>query len=149
MKCFVQLQNTLLNWLASDAVNLQPCHCQTLKQQRKLLCLILSWLYRTWWDRINIAKHFCAGDGFSNKYSPGIRRHNSHWLWSVLHWITLTMSLILSLFLVMNPLARALSNTSTELAAPVLSMLSIDKKSKQEAEEKYCVCLTGLQIYTD
>lgn len=114
-----------------------------------VLCLIFSWLYRTCWDRINIAKHLCAGDGFSNKYNPGIRRHNSHWLQSVLHWIILRMSLILSLFLMMSPLARALNNTSTELAAPILSMLSTDKESKQEAKEKYSVCFTGLQIHTD
>lgn len=44
---------------------------------------------------------------------------------------------------------RPLSTTSRELADPVLSMLSTDIKSKQEAEGKYCVCFTGLHMYTD
>lgn len=36
MECFVQMQSTSLNWLVSDAVNLQPCYWQTLEKQCKL-----------------------------------------------------------------------------------------------------------------
>lgn len=56
------------------------------------------------------------------------------------------MGLILSVFVVMSALARALSTASRELAAPALSMLSTDMKKKQEAEI-LCVLYWFANVY--
>lgn len=101
-----------------------------------------------WWHRINTARRLCAGDGFSNKYSPGVGRHNSFDFSQCYAGFTIVTGLILSVF-VMSALARALGTARRELAVPALSMGSTDMKKKQEAERKYCVCFTGLQTYTD
>lgn len=115
MECFVQLKSTSTDCLTSDAVNLQSCYWQTLKQCKPFVSysflVILDMVPKT-----NTARHLCAGDGFSNKYSH--RENNSCWLQPVLCWITLGVGLILSVFLVMSALARALSTAGRELAAP-------------------------------
>lgn len=146
MECCVQLKSTLTDRLTSDAVSLQSCYWQTLKQQCKPF---VSYSFLNVVHKINMARHLCAGDGFSNKYGPGTGKHNSCCLQPVLCWITLGMGLILSVSLLMSALARTLSTASRELAAPALSMWSTDMKKKQEAEGKYCSCFTGLKMYTD